>query len=370
MSIPNKLSELIERLTLTMVQRTDYALLPYERLEMYAALGKTAYSENYVDRIMRIQSNTLALTRADRVRAQLSLLTAQHVLPLWEKNLMSRKLLSVTYVLNEIPIVIEQLMRQWNIYYDEDAFFVYVDRNPLDFVGLATFVEGAAQGTLLPSQVAVLQELIVGAQKVQETASSASLSFPLDPRLAEHRSVFALPLVAIPHHILQLAQGILSGTISSHSGLAQSSDVDTLLGNNLGQDEELFPAQAYDVVAAAAEALNQAIGLGPFDGEAVSPTTTDAQLFGKGAAAAAAHKAACGLFEDLYSTNQFDPIAQRVFWMWWLTEAVPISWEMEGSSLPLSGQTMPFEQTVRVTAYRYGTILFGKDDRQGSSVEP
>lgn len=64
-----------------------------------------------------------------------------------------------------------------------------------------------------------------------------------------------------------------------------------LLGNALS-DAEFFPARGYDICSAVHEALKQALGLGPFDFVAITPTTTDEELEGRGAPAAGVVKLA------------------------------------------------------------------------------
>src|SRR6185295_16791575 len=157
------------------------------------------------------------------------------------------------------------------------------------------------------------------------------------------RSIYSMPMTELPVHTLQLAEGLLRGTVDPSNAITQSGDIRECFGNFL----------AYDVGKATYEALNQALGLGPFDRQEVTSMTTDAWLMGEGAAAAPALKAYSGVFADTISTTEYDPDKQQEFWLWWLTEAIPQVWAAEPDVAdPPDLATMPFTATVRVTAYR------------------
>jgi hypothetical protein len=255
-----------------------------------------------------------------------------------------------------MAVLSEFLRVELRCVFDEDTLLLLATRRRVDFAAAVAPILATALVPPTTTQMAVLDELLTGAQLVWATPRKDTVALPLNPQLAGARSLFCIPATQLPTHLLQLAQAVLAGQVTSNQALRQSGDMQTILGNNLGEDEDEFPAQAYAVAAAAAEALNQALGLGPFDHQEITPQTSDAMLLGAGAAAAPAHHAACGIFDGVYATDAFDPLAQQTFWTWWLTKALPAAWTAEADAPEAQGPTMPFEQTVRISAYRYGTI--------------
>lgn len=360
MILPSPIQFHLDQLAALVAQRPDHALHPHERLALYAALGPTFASASHAERIAQIQADHLPLTRADRVRARLALLSVKRVLPQWTEAMASTSLLSAHGLLEFFPFLVKEWLRFQGLT-DTTLLIppIPLDRpiDPQTMINLDMYVKE----TLGPIPTAVFQELQTWFQAAQAAPSHALLHYALNPQLAAHRPIMILPTAILPYQALQLADGVLAGIIPPHRGLEQASDLSyNIMGNDLGTDES-FPTQAYALVAATAEALYQALGLGPFDRQEVTPTTTDADLEGKGAAAAAAHLAACGIFDGVYATAEFDPLAQQHFWTWWLTEAIPVAWAAEAAAPEAQGPTMPFAQTVRVTAYRYGTIPLDPD---------
>ena len=64
-------------------------LSPLTRSHIYDAIGPTRRSTSYSERYRQASEGKLELTRADRVRARLAILSARKVIPLWETQLLS-----------------------------------------------------------------------------------------------------------------------------------------------------------------------------------------------------------------------------------------------------------------------------------------
>ena len=121
-----------------------------------------------------------------------------------------------------------------------------------------------------------------------------------------------------------------------------------------------------DVCEAADEAVNQALGLGPFNHLEISADTTEEELMGKGAAGSAAVKAWSNIYNGGLSTRSFDASRRREFWRWWLSDAIPqaIALEPEGTD---DIDVMPFNQTVEATRFVAGAIHESSADTDGQS---
>jgi hypothetical protein len=355
MNLPPQLQTLLDHEIAAVQRAPDHALLPYRRLTMYDAFGPTFRSETYLDRIQILQAGRLPLTRADRVRARLAILTAQRVFPLWYTALEEVGLLLPERIEAEMHSLLSGFV-ELNLSPEvQPPLLAYLAGSTVDYQHLRVQIAALAPHDLDSAKRVIWQECVTAGIIATSAAPTAAVRIPLDPGLVEQRSIYSMPITELPVHNLQLAEGLLRGTVDPSNAIAQSGDIRECFGNFLGYDEEVFPAQAYDVGMASYEALNQALGLGPFDRQEVTSTTTDAWLLGEGAAAAPALKAYSGVFEGTISTTEYDPDKQQEFWLWWLTEAIPQAWAAEPDQAdPPDLATMPFTATVRVTAYRTG----------------
>jgi hypothetical protein len=364
MNIPNHVQTLIDQEVAAILQHPDHALLPFRRLMLYDAFGPTFGSTTYEERVQILQNGQLPLTIADRVRARLAILTAYHVLPLWYPSLEASGLLDPIRIEPEIRALLSEMVRLYVVTGAQQNLIAQLGKSSIDYSLLKKQISSLEPHEIDSTKRAIMQECADAGIVVSSSPITAIVRISLDPRLAEHRSVYLLPITELPIHNLQLAEGVLKGTVNPRNGLSQSSDIRECFGNFLGYEEEELPARAYDVGMATYEALNQALGLGPFDRQEITPTTTDAFLIGEGAAAAAGLKAYSGVFEDNISTSLYNPEKQLEFWLWWLTKAIPAAWadETEATSPPTMLATMPFRKTVRVTQYATGIkFTFDKD---------
>lgn len=351
MQIPNQVQSLIDRELAQLQADPTATVLPVTRLALYDAFGPTFASSSPSDRVDRIRRGTSTLTAADRVRARLAVLTAHHVLPLWLDSLDEAGLLAPEMVDDETRSLIQEFVHQHVAPEGQTALLALIRQHPLDYQGLhhAVLTVDAAHMDTIPRSMLVEAVTLNGAVRTYGTPHQ--IPIPLNPQLAPYRSIFFVPLVAVPSYILQLAEGVLDGSIAAQIALDHLGDIQEGLGTMLGYAEEDFSAQAYDICLAVAEALSQTLGLGPFDGLEITATRTDEDLIGKGAAAAAAVKAFSGIFEDQLSTRDYDAERRRSFWIWWLTEAIPAAWNAEQSVEDSALPTMPFRATVQVTVY-------------------
>lgn len=355
MHIPPDLQHLLARERALLAQAPEQALRPLSRIEIYAAIGPTYLSTSHDDRIALIRSGQAQLTRADRVRARLALLTAEYVLPLWFSALEEFGFLEEDSLAAEFYYALSELVRLHVADAAQPTLNAFLEATPVNYATLREQVERLSSDAVAEAQRSVLLEFIAIGHLLAANAADSADCFTLDPRLVEARSVFRMPLAVIPLHTLQLARGLLDGTASARNALAQQEELFEGLGNNFGYADEDFPARAYYVCLAAAEALKQALGLGPFDRQRVTAATTDEVLEGEGAAAAPALKAYSGIFMGTLATNKYDAEKRREFWTWWIESALPRAWEAEAEQAPVSNApTMPFQQTVRVTAYWTG----------------
>lgn len=99
MGMPQLVQELLSKSLEHVRLHPEHALSPYQRLEIYDAFGPTYYSVQGQSRYASL--DTFQLTHADRVRARLALITAQHVLPLWHDRWQEYELLDAEAVFSE-----------------------------------------------------------------------------------------------------------------------------------------------------------------------------------------------------------------------------------------------------------------------------
>jgi hypothetical protein len=350
MKMPDHAQKLIEQYSRSLNMDSSFTLLPFHRLTLYDAFGPTYASENHAERIAMLQRGVLPLTSADRARAQLALLTAQHVLPMWLPLLEETGFLEVSQLEDNICFGLYEMVTLETSPEVQSVLIPLLDERPVDWKHLYDRLIG--EPGLAQHHRAIMAEYVAVGMQFSTGHSVVSL----DQQLAPHRNIFWMPTVVLPFHMLQLAEGLLRNEISPATGVAQRGDIHVSLGNFLGYAEEEFSAQAHDICFACYEALNQALGLGPFDGMHIDQHTTDEQLEGFGAAAGAAVKAYAGLFFNTISTPEFDPVKRRAFWRWWLETAIPQAWALDTQdTLPeeVLG-VMPFQQTVQRSRYDTG----------------
>lgn len=359
MKIPDHAQKLIEQYSISLHTNASFTLLPFHRLTLYDAFGSTYASENLAERIAMLERGVLPLTSADRARAQLALLTAQYVLPMWLPLLDETGFLEVSQLEDNICCGLYEMVTLETSPAVQSVLIPLLTERPVDWKCLYDRLIGEP-GLAQHHRAMMAEYVAVGMQ-----FSTGQRVVSLDQRLAPHRNIFWMPTVLLPFHILQLAEGLLRNEISPATGVDQLGDIEVSLGNFLGYDEEEFSAQAYDICFACYEALNQALGLGPFDGVQIDQHTTDEQLEGVGAAASAAVKAYAGLFFNTISTSEFDPVKRRAFWRWWLETAIPQAWALDKQDAVPEEVVgvMPFQQTVQISRYDTGIrVVWNADE--------
>lgn len=361
MDIPSAVQQIIAQERDLLKRVPEKALLPARRLAVYAACGPTYFSSTYEERLALIMSGQARLTYADRVRARLALLTAEHVLPLWLPALEEARLLTQDQIDASVGYALSALISQHVAAHVQALLSLILEHTPIPYERLREQIDQLPPEALAEPQRSVLLEYLTLGRLMIDLPTSEALALPLDSRLAAARSIYEMPLAAFPYHVVQLARGVEEQHIRPDDALSQAGDIHAALGNMFEDD---LPAQGYYITLAALEALYQAIGIGPFDRQEVTPTTTDELLQGEGAAAAPALKAASGVFEGVYATDAYDPVQRQIFWSWWIQEAIPQAWTMEATPVAPDAATMPFERTVRTTAYPTGIEFSFDIDRQ------
>ena len=358
MNVPPEVQELIEQELAVLQRAPEQALLPYRRLQLYAAFGPTYHSATFTERIDMIRAGQLPLTLADRVRTRLAILTAQHVLPFWFSALDDTNYVTPESITSEVHYFLGEYVNQPLDAGVQARLAPTLERTPLDFQQLRDQIEGFGAGEIDDSVRSILLTYVSIGLLTSTDPRALGAQFILDPRIVGSWPFFTVPTVVTPLYMLQLATHVLDGSIEPRLVLDQMDDMHTALGNSLGFDELEGPMRAVFVCDAAYEALNQSLGLGPFDFVEITPTTTDEDLAGRGAAAAAALQAYAGIYVGHVPVGyEFDPVLRRAFWTWWLTEAIPRAWAAEDEPAgAAAADTMPFEQTVRVTAHPVGIV--------------
>ena len=361
-----KLAEITQLELRKLESDANYDLSPLTRLHIYDAIGPTRRSSSYSERYDRAIQGKLKLTRADRVRAQLAILSAHKVIPLWEGELLSMDWCKRDTQEQAAREALEQLalLHAPKSWHERLCSVSYKPECPLETLAgdARSFAQELSNGTLR----ALFMENADWLQLVNDAPAGGQVRFALSFRNCEFRSPFTVPSSEIPNYLLTLAEGLIDGTFDPTAIGALSCDIHALLGNCLGFDEEYIPAQMLDVCEAADEAVNQALGLGPFNSLEIGADTTDDELMGKGAASAAGVKAWSGIYQDGLSTRFFDASRRREFWRWWLSDAIPqaIGREPERSD---DLDVMPFNQTVEATRFVAGSITESSSETDGQS---
>src|SRR5690349_2941783 len=85
MEIPKAVSAITASMLNYVHKNPQHTLKPYHRLLIYDAFGPTFAPSDYIARIGYIMAGNHTLTLADQARAKLAILTAKHLLPLWEQ---------------------------------------------------------------------------------------------------------------------------------------------------------------------------------------------------------------------------------------------------------------------------------------------
>jgi hypothetical protein len=84
MEISDSAQALINRELQQLTESSKYAVEPQSRVEIFTALGPSTVNDDKILDEARKNNSFPSLSIADRVRAQITLLTARKVLPLWE----------------------------------------------------------------------------------------------------------------------------------------------------------------------------------------------------------------------------------------------------------------------------------------------
>jgi hypothetical protein len=338
----------------------EHNLAPYRRLLLYDALGSTAAFATPVERVAQLQAGKLSLTRADRVRARIARQTAHYVLPIWDAEIAHVPYLLPAEIESELRYILD-VMIEFDLPPEvRPPLLALLAARPVDYEALYAQVPHIAS-ELPTAQAALLDELIQMSIRLRQADSARCLRLALDPNLLLHRAVaegtfLAVASTELPQYTLDLAEAMWQGAADPAAVLPHKALISQILGTNLGLADEELPARAFDVVNATYEALNQVLGFGPFDGVQITPDTREWTLLGTDAAAAAAVRAFSGVFDGPYATDTFDPERQRVFWEWWLTEAVPQAWAAEAAYDDSTLDMQPFRETVRVRRVHLGFL--------------
>lgn len=215
------------------------------------------------------------MTYADRVRARLALLTAEHVLPRWLPTLDVAQLLTPDQIDASVGYAVGELIHLHVAAHVHAPLSAALQHTPIAYDLLAQVIAALPPETLAEPQRSVLLEYLALGRFMTELPPSIAIARALDSRRATARSIYRMPLAALPYHVVQLARGVVDHQVRPDEALHQVGEIQDALGNMVEDD---FPAQGYYITAAALEALNQALGLGPFDGQEITPTTTDEWL--------------------------------------------------------------------------------------------
>lgn len=172
------------------------------------------------------------------------------------------------------------------------------------------------------------------------------------------RLVLSVPPRDLPNHIVSVANYILDRErVDIKFVFEQLGEYHEFLGWSLGNTEMSERAGC-----AAYEALEQTLGLGPFNKLPIDSSTTDEDLSWWGAAAVEAMKAYSGVLSDTGSLL-IDRTKRKEFWLWWLMDGIPQAWEEDnndnkvGTDVP-SEEMVPFRETVQSTVRKIGKDLF------------
>jgi hypothetical protein len=247
MQIPNSAQALINRELEQLAKSSKYSLHPESRVEIYAALGASSVNDDRILDEARRNNALPHLSIADRVRAQIALITAQKVLPLWE-------------------IACQE----------SEAFFTEEDWQAK--------YEDQRQ-----------EEVYLRKRKTQ----------PI-----ETISVYDVPRAFTPFHILEMAEVALAGEIHDYDEFRRAaSEWWQIYGRPEQMEREFY------IKWAAQDALYEAIGWIKHNPE---PPAENALY------------AFAGVFEGDGFNNRswtFDEHKQHEFWVWWLSEAIPLAHE-------------------------------------------
>jgi hypothetical protein len=292
-------------------------LAPYRRLLLYDALGPTAAFATPAERTTQLKAGLLPLSRADRVRTRMALQTAQHVLPIWDTEIAHVPYLLPAEITNDLRYMLD-VMVEFDLPAEvRPPLLALLAARPVDYDALQAQATRIAPG-LPTAQAALLDELIQMSIRLRQADPESCLRLAMDPSLLIHRVVaestfLAVAKTELPRYTLDLAEAVWQGALDPAAVLLHRALIYQRLGTHLGLAEDELPARAFDVVTATYEALNQALGFGPFDGVQIAPDTREWTLMGTDAAAAAAVRAFSGIFDGPYATDSFEPERQRAF---------------------------------------------------------
>jgi hypothetical protein len=177
-------------------------------------------------------------------------------------------------------------------------------------------------------------------------------------------AVYRTPLEELPSFLLMLAREALQPELEPARVKAlfrEECEAHELLGRCCSFPDDEFPQVAWSVGWAAHEALDQALGLGPFNRVPLDAAARDEELEQGGAAGGWALRA-YALQGVSGPIEGFDPQRRLEFWEWWLAEAIPAAWA-SGEAAPSPAKTVPFIQTARPTIRRVGTVHVSETGR-------
>jgi hypothetical protein len=243
MQIPDSAQALINRELQQLAKSSKYSLPLQSRVEIYAALGVSSVNDDKIIDEAHRNNSFPHLSLADRVRAQIALITAKKVLRMWE-------------------IACQE----------SEAFFTEQDWQDKH--------EHQRQ-----------EEVYLRKRKTQ----------PL-----ETISVYEVPRVFTPFHIVEMAELALAGEIHDYGAFRQEANEWWQI---YGRPEQL--EREFFIKWAAQDALYEAIGWIKYNHE---PPAENALY------------AFAGVFEGESFDDRscrLDENKQHEFWVWWLSEAIP-----------------------------------------------
>lgn len=353
-----ELNTLLHQEYTRVAQDSEHNLAPYRRLLLYDALGPTCAFTTPAEQIAQLKACRLSLTRADRMRARIALQTAKYVLSIWDAEIAHVSLLLPAEIENNIHYALN-LMAEFDLPpQHRSPLLALLATRSVDYPRLREQV-ALIVDTLPPAQATLFYELIQMGISLSQADPGNCLRLELNSNLLLHWAVadgtfLAVANTELPQYTLDLAEAVWHNEVDLAAVLSYKAIIYQILSSNLGLVDEELPARAFDVATSTYEALNQALGFGPFDGVQITPDTREWALMGTGAAAASAVRAFSGIFDGPFATNMFDPQRQRAFWEWWLTEAVPQAWAAEADFDDSAINMQPFRAWVRATRVQVG----------------
>ncbi len=251
--LPTSVTQIISAELTVLDRNQNYELSLESRVALYQAIGPSHLSNSSAPQ-QRQTHNVQKLpdwTRADRVRSQISLLTAQKILPLWETACLESK-----------------------------------QKN---------FTEGDWQQE---SEKQLQEQVYFHHRKMK----------PI-----EEISVYDVPRAYTPYHILEMTELALAGNVQDYAKFVyQANEWWQIYPRPELMEREFF------IKWACQEALYEVVGLTKHWPQAPAQDAVRAY--------------AGNFYGEGFENRRMEWNTQKLneFWRWWLMEAIPIAWQLEG----------------------------------------